>query len=332
MKKHKYIWIFSILAIVSVTAYLTFWMLTTNYVLFPSDPVLRDAMRQAIFNIIERRGYQVLAMVISAILIATTSLVFQTMTHSRILTPSLIGFDALFVLSQTAIVFFLGEQSLLIVNPYLRFLFATFVMVGMAILLYRLILKKDRNHIIFLLLVGLILSTIARSLSNFLLTIMDPNEFQSVVINTEVTITNMNISIIQLAVPLMLVMIVLFMRQFKYYDVMALGESEAISLGVPFHKKMNGALLYIAFAMAIATALIGPISFLGLIAVNAAREIMKTYKHKQLMIVSSLLAIIFLVLGQTLIAETGYQTTVTVLINLVGGLYMIYLILKENRT
>lgn len=332
MITRRYVWIFSLLAVLSVIAYLGFWMLTTRYELFPDDPQLALIMRQTIFNILERRGYQVLAMVVSAVLIASTSLVFQTMTHSRILTPSLIGFDALFVLSQTAIVFFLGSGSVWITNPYLRFIFATGVMVILALVMYRFILKKDRNHMIFLLLVGMILSTLARSISSFLQTIMDPNAFQSVVISTEVTITNMNVSIILLAVPLMLAIIVMLYREFRYFDVMALGESEAIGLGVPYHKKMNGALIYIAFAMAIATALIGPISFLGLLAVNAAREMLKTYKHKDLMIVSSLLAIVFLVLGQTIISETGYQTTVTVLINLVGGIYMIYLILKENRT
>ncbi len=332
MKKPKYFWIFSLLAVLSVIAYLAFWMVRSPYNLFPEDPNLALTMRSAILSIMERRGYQVLAMVISAVLIATTSLVFQTMTHSRILTPSLIGFDALFVLSQTAIVFFFGEYSAFITNPFLRFGIATIVMVGLALLLYRFVLRKDRNHIIFLLLIGLILSTLARSLSSFLQTIMDPNAFQSVVISTKVTITNMNVSIITLVVPLMLIIVLLMVRQFTYYDVMALGESEAIGLGVPYHKKMNGAFVYIAFAMAISTALIGPIAFLGLLAVNASRELLKTYRHKDLMVMSSLIAIVFLVLGQTIIAETGYQTTVTVLINLIGGFYMIYLILKENRT
>jgi iron complex transport system permease protein len=83
--------------------------------------------------------------------------------------------------------------------------------------------------------------------------------------------------------------------------------------------------------MSISTALIGPISFLGLIAVNASREILKTYKHGQLAVMSSFIAIIMIVLGQTIIIELGYTTTVTVLISLVGGAYMIYLILKENR-
>ena len=113
---------------------------------------------------------------------------------------------------------------------------------------------------------------------------------------------------------------------------MSLGESQAIGLGVDYAKKLNWGLIYIALAMSISTAMIGPISFLGLIAVNAAREILKTYKHFPLFIASSLIAIIFIVLGQGIIVETGYLTTVTVLISMIGGAYMIYLVLKENKT
>jgi iron complex transport system permease protein len=160
---------------------------------------------------------------------------------------------------------------------------------------------------------------------------MDPNQFQSVAIQTEVTISNMNTSIILLVTPLMLIIIGLFVREFKYYDVMSLGENQSIGLGVDYYKKLNISLVYIAVAMSISTALIGPISFLGLIAVNASREILKTYKHGQLAVMSSFIAIIMIVLGQTIIIELGYTTTVTVLISLVGGAYMIYLILKENR-
>ncbi len=331
MRHRKYIWITLVIAILSVLSYVFLWMLTTRYQLFPDDPGQRLIMQQAILNIVSRRGYQVLAMIVSSVLIATTSLVFQTMTQNRILTPSLLGFDAIFVLSQTAIVFFLSSTSPLIQNPFLNFLTATMIMVFISLVVYRFILRKNKNHIIFLLLVGLILSTLARTFANFLQSIMDPDEFQSVVINTEVTISNMNVSIILLAVPLMLCVIGLLMREFKYYDVMSLGESHAIGLGVPYHKKMNVSLVYIAIAISVSTALIGPISFLGLIVVNAAREMIKTYKHMPLMIVSSLLAISFMVFGQTIISLTGYQMTVTVLISLVGGVYMIYLILKENK-
>jgi iron complex transport system permease protein len=198
--------------------------------------------------------------------------------------------------------------------------------------MYRMILRNNRNNIVFLLLVGMVLSTLSRSLASFLQTIMDPEEFQSLTIRTEVSISNMNTSIIWIAVPMMLIVLILIVKDLKTYDVMSLGESNAVGLGVSYAKKMNLALIYIALAMSVATALIGPLSFLGLIAVNAAREMLKTYRHLPLLILSSLIGIIFLVLGQAIIIETGYLTTVTVLISMVGGAYMIYLILKENRT
>jgi iron complex transport system permease protein len=330
--KTKRRWIILIsLVLFSMMFYLFFWMLTTPYDLFPSDPVRAEKMREAIFNIISRRSIQMLAMIISAILISSTSLVFQTMTQNRILTPSLIGFDAIFISVQTTIVFFLSSSSIFFVNPYLNFIVSAGLMIVVSLVLYRLILKKNKNNIIFLLLVGMVLSTLSRSFASFLQTVMDPDEFQSLTIRTEVSITNMNLSIIWLALPLMIIINYLLMKDYREYDVMTLGEHNAIGLGVRYAKKMNASLIYMALAMSISTALIGPISFLGLISVNAAREMLKDYKHLPLFIASSMIAVIFLVLGQGIIAETGYLTTVTVLISMVGGMYMIYLILKENK-
>ena len=319
------------LALVSVIAYLAFWMITSPYDLFPDDPAQRLVMREAIFKILNRRFFQVLAMVTAGILISVTALTFQTFTHNRILTPSLIGFDSIFVLSQTMIIFFLTSSSIFYTNLYLNYVVTTLVMVGLTLLLYATVLKKQRNHIIFLLLIGMIISTLTRSIAQFLQTIMDPDEFQYLTIRTEVSITNMNTSIIMLVVPLMILIIGLIVKNHRTFDVMSLGEQEAINLGVPYYKLMNKNLIYIAIAMSIATALIGPISFLGLIAVNIARELLKTYRHLPLMILSSLIAIVFLVLGQTIVSQFDYRTTVPVIISMFGGMYMIYLILKENR-
>ena len=330
-RNHKLLIILCSLALLSVVFYIFFWMLTTPYDLFPSDPERAERMKQAILNILSRKTMQVLAMVVSAILISSTTLVFQTLTNNRILTPSLIGFDAIFISVQTAIVFFFTSSSIVYINPYLNFAVSSVLMIAISLLMYKMILKNNKNNIIFLLLVGMILSTLSRSLSSFLQTVMDPEEFQSLTIRTEVSIANMNTSIIWLAIPLLIVLIYLMTREFKSYDVMTLGESQAVGLGVSYTKKMNWGLIYIALAMSISTAMIGPISFLGLISVNAAREMLKDYKHFPLFMASSFIGIIFLVFGQGLIVETGYLTTVTVLISMIGGAYMIYLVLKENK-
>ncbi|MCD4826577.1 MAG: iron chelate uptake ABC transporter family permease subunit [Acholeplasmataceae bacterium] len=330
-RQKKILILFGLLTVISILGYLFFWMLTTEYVLFPSDPIKQEQMRQAIKNIVSRKSYQVLAMVVSAVLIASTTLVFQTLTHNRILTPSLIGFDSMFILSQTAIVFFLSEQSAFYFNPYLNFIATTMIMLLVSFSMFRLILSKQRNNIVFLLLFGMILATLSNSFSSFLQTIMDPDQFQSVAIQTQVTISNMNTSIIVLAVPLMIIVLGLLIKDVKQFDIMSLGETQAINLGINYNKQLNISLIYIAIAMSLSTALIGPISFLGLIAVNAAKELLKTYKHIYLLILSSFIAVISIVVGQTIVIELGYITTVSVVISMIGGIYMIYLILKENK-
>ena len=52
-----------------------------------------------------RKSVELIGIVVSAVLISVSSLLFQTLTKNRILTPALIGFDAVFVMIQTFIVF-----------------------------------------------------------------------------------------------------------------------------------------------------------------------------------------------------------------------------------
>ena len=56
-----------------------------------------------------RRSIKVLAMVLTGIAIAFATVVFQTITHNRILTPSIMGLDSLYLLLQTCIIFFFGS-------------------------------------------------------------------------------------------------------------------------------------------------------------------------------------------------------------------------------
>ena len=53
-----------------------------------------------------RRGIKVLAMAITGVAIAYSTVIFQTITHNRILTPSIMGLDSLYLLLQTSHHFF----------------------------------------------------------------------------------------------------------------------------------------------------------------------------------------------------------------------------------
>lgn len=309
------------IAIISVVAYIFLWYITTDLLI----------TKDAFMKIIKRRSYHVLAMAVAAILIAFASLSFQTITNNRLLTPSMIGFDAIFIATQTFLIFIFGQNSKLFANAKINFLISASLMVLLSLLLYSFILKRNKNQIFVLLLVGMVISTLVRSVTGFIQRIMDPNALDAVLSAGMVSITNINTSIVIFVLPLMLLLIVLFYRKNLIYDTMSLGEDMAINLGVNYHKETNTTMIYIALSMAVATALIGPITFLGLLVVNLVRELFGTYYHRIIMISSALIAVVTIVLGQLIVEIFNLGVPVTIIINLVGGAYMMYLIWKVNN-
>lgn len=309
------------LTVFIILAYLFSWYFIQSY----------DEVSSRVFiRIVSRKGMHMLAMMISAILIALSSLAFQTITHNRILTPGILGFDSIFVTIQTILIYFLSNQTILITNPYLNFVVTSVIMIVVSVGLYQFLLKRFSNNLALLLLFGMIIATGLRSLISFMQTMMNPNEFQSLASLTNVTINTMNVNLIGFISPIMVVLILLFIRHHHDYDVMALGRPYAIGLGLAYDKLQSHTLILISLAMAIATALLGPLSFLGLMAVNVSRELTQSHQHKRLMFYGSLIAIVFLVGGQLIVELTGFVSSVSVFINLFGGLYILYLIVKER--
>lgn len=327
-RQKKYTILFSLISFILIIMYLIIWMYTQR------DLISMGHNSNALniyLKIISRRSIQLLAIFISTILIVSSSLIFQTLTNNRILTPNVLGFDAIFTVTQTLIVSILGLTSFYISNKYMNFSISTIVMIVITLAMFLSVLRKNANNVVLLLLMGMIVSSLAGSISNFIQVFMNPEEFQSVQGLTTVSLTNINQGLVFVALPIMIILVILMFRKNRVYDVMALGEDHAIGLGIEYRKETKLSLIYIAVAVSVSTSLIGPLTFLGLIAVNSAREIFQTTKHKYLLIFSSLMGFSILMLGQIIVELMNFKTSVSVLINLIGGSYMIYLILKENK-
>jgi iron complex transport system permease protein len=272
-----------------------------------------------------------IGMALSAALMAILSQAFQTITESRVLTPAMIGFDSVFIATQTILVFAFGAGTPLFANAAANYLISAGVMMAVSMAMYGIILRKNKNNIVFLLLFGLILAGIVRSGVNYVEVLMDPDEFQQVRSATSVTVNNMNTSLMGITVPLIILLAALVMARHRIYDVMSLGEANAKSLGTAYTAELHLNMLIIAAGMSVITAMIGSLTFLGLIAVNISRELFKTYRHKILFAGSALIASFILIAGQALVEVVEYAVPVTVIIDLAGCSYMFYLILRENR-
>ena len=80
-------------------------------------------------------------------------------------------------------------------------------------------------------------------------------------------------------------------------------------------------------AIAVATAVVGPISFMGLIVANLSRQLLRTYRHTQLVAGSVLFGMVILVAGQLLVEHVyHYAIPISVFITVGGGIYFLCLL------
>ncbi|MGX6444513.1 iron chelate uptake ABC transporter family permease subunit [Neobacillus sp. K501] len=279
-----------------------------------------------------RRMIKITAMVVTGIAIAYSTVVFQTITHNRILTPSVMGLDSMYQVVQTLIYFFAGSMSVWVLNKYLNFGAAIFAMVLFALILYRFLFRADKHPIYLLLLIGMILGTLLGSLVSFLQVLIDPVEYLSLQSRLFATFTNVKADLLLIAIGILVLAFIYGYFLMDKLDVMSLGRENAINLGVNYDGMIMKVLILSSILIATSTALVGPILFLGLIVANLSYQYLVSYKHSVLILGASLLSIIALVGGQFLVEHIlELKTTLSVIINFIGGIYFIYLLLKESR-
>ncbi|WDV95244.1 iron chelate uptake ABC transporter family permease subunit [Brevibacillus parabrevis] len=282
--------------------------------------------------VLPRRAKKIIAILLTGCIIAFSTMVFQTITNNRILTPSIIGLDSLYMFIQTLVIFVFGSTHMTIMNKNVNFLISTGLMVLFAGVLYKFLFRREGQNIYFLLLIGLIFGTLFGSLSTFMQVLIDPNEFQVVQDKMFASFNNVNTDLLILSFVLVIAVGLYFWRYVKYLDVLALGRDQAINLGIPYDFVVKRFLVVIAILVSIATALVGPITFLGLLVANLAHQYMKTYQHKFLLAGSALISVVALVGGLLIVERVfTFSTTLSVIVNFIGGVYFIYLLLKENK-
>lgn len=282
--------------------------------------------------VIPRRLEKIAAIILIACSVGYSSVVFQTITNNRILTPSIMGFESVYVLFQSFIVFLYGDATFQVVSGKHNFLFSVVLMLGFALILYYTMFRKEDLNVYYLLLVGLILGSIFGSMTSFMQMIIDPNEFAVVQRSLFASFNNINADLLSIASISLAITLIIGSRFLHKLDVLALGKEQAINLGIDYKKLVQICLFLIAVQVSISTALVGPITFLGILVANLSYEFIPSYKHRHTILGACLLGIILIVGGQFLVEHLfNMGTTISILINFVGGLYFIILLLKSRK-
>lgn len=278
------------------------------------------------------RTPKLIVMLITAFAIGGASIVFQSIINNTIVTPCLLGMNSLYTLIHTAVVFFVGSGSLLASNANVSFAVDLFLMGVVATVIYSYMFRKTNHNVLYVLLIGTVLTSFFSSIQTTLTRVMDPNEYDALLNTLVASFSNVNSEIIMLSVILLAAVVFFLRKELALLDVLTLGKDQATNLGVDYDRCVRRLLLGVTLCIAVATAMVGPISFLGLIIANLSRQLLKTYRHSQLIVGSALFGMIVLVGGQLAVEHIfSYSIPVSVFITVGGGIYFLYLLLTNRR-
>ncbi|EPD8821622.1 enterochelin ABC transporter permease CeuC [Campylobacter jejuni] len=280
---------------------------------------------------LKSRFLQIAAIIIVAICIAVSTVIFQTLCNNKILTPAIIGLDSLYMLLQSALIFSFGAANLSVYKNDINFLITLVCMVVFSLGLYKILFSSDRS-IYLIMLLGLVFGTLFSTLSSFFEVLIDPDEFMVIQGRMFASFDNIAFDVLILAYIISFLSFIWIFRYMKFLDPLNLGKDLAINLGINYQKISKQLMIIIAILTSISTVLVGPITFLGLLVVNITYELFKTAKHSILLSACILISILALLGGVFFVSRVfDYNATISVVINFLGGIYFIYLVLKGNK-
>lgn len=279
------------------------------------------------------RGAKIWSMATIGTAIAIATVLFQTITANRILTPSIMGFDALFALVRTVQVFFLGGLSYAMLPDQLQFTYETAVMVGLSTLLFRWLFGRASRDLYLLVLVGIVFGVLFRSLGGLMQRLINPNDFAVLQDSLFASFNTTDQTLLGISTIAIAGVGIWVWRLLPALDVLNLGRDTAINLGVNYNHTVSQVLVIVAILVSVSTALVGPVTFFGLLVANLAYLVIRSHRHILILPAAILISIITLVGGQVVLERVfGYDTALAIIIEFVGGVVFIAMLLRGSRT
>nr|WP_141325790.1 iron chelate uptake ABC transporter family permease subunit [Myxococcus fulvus] len=276
------------------------------------------------------RGRKLATALLVGYAIAVSTVLFQTVSGNRVLTPAILGFDNLYVFIQTCLLYFLGSGKASSLDPRLRFGVEVLIMVAFSAVLFWGLFGGGGRSLHLVLLTGVVLGVLFRSLASFLQRLIDPNEFIFLQDRFFASFNNPDQELLVVAFALTLVVSVVGLRMLKTFDVLVLGRETAINLGVDHQRTAAIILVLVAILVSVSSALVGPVTFFGLLVSNLAHTLVRTYRHALVLPAAALIAGVCLVAGQFVLEQVfQFNTSPRVIIDFVGGLVFIGMLMRR---
>lgn len=281
--------------------------------------------------VIPKRFERLGAMLIGGICVAWSSILFQTLTGNRILTPAIMGYEAVYLLLQALLVLLVGTFGLVQLGKSGSFFLSMLCMLAYSWWLHRWLFRGGRNNVYYLLLVGLVLTVLIGTLTQFVQLQVDPGEFSVLLGLSQASFNRAETEQLLYAAVVVIPVCLLGWKTRPTLDVIALGREQAISLGIDYRRQVHLYLAQIAALVAVSTSLLGPTAFMGIFVANITYALARTFRHQVTLPLGCAIACCLFILAQLQVEHVfNYKTTVGILVNLVCGLYFLLLMVRTR--
>lgn len=278
------------------------------------------------------RSTNIAIIIIVAFCQAMATVAFQTVTHNRIITPSIMGFESLYTLIHTSMVFFFGTAGIVAAGSTSMFLTTVGTMVVFAAFLYGWLLSGRYANMQIMLLIGIILGAGLGSLSTFMQRLMTPGEFDLLTARLIGSISNAEASHLWIAAPIVAVAGGALWLLAPKLNVLALGHDTAVNLGLNQRAYNIIVLLLVSVLMAISTALIGPMTFFGFLVAMLAYQLADTHDHRYVFPLAWITGVAVLAGAYFALKHLFYaEGAVGIIIEVVGGSFFLLYVLRKGR-
>ncbi|MGQ7786751.1 iron chelate uptake ABC transporter family permease subunit [Nesterenkonia sp. K-15-9-6] len=303
---------------------------STAGILFYNNPM--PAGSDGWWLIAGMRRDSLLTIAVVALCHAMATIAFQTAVNNRIITPGIMGFGSLYTAIQTGFVYLFGITGVVMLVGVPQFFLQMAVMMLLATGLYTWLLSGKFSNIHIMLLVGVVLGGTLGSLSTFMQRMLTPSEFDVLTARLFGNLSNARAEYLPYAIPIALAVAVVLWLWAPKLNVIALGKDNATNLGLNHKREVIKILLLVSILISLATALVGPMMFLGFLTAALAYQFGDTYSHRHLFPLGFLCGYAVLSASYFVLRHVwDAGGAVTVIVELVGGLVFLFFLLRKGR-
>lgn len=284
------------------------------------------------WRIAELRATTLTAITVVVICQGVATVAFQSAVSNRIITPSIMGFEALYVAVQTSAVYLMGVAGVVALTGVPQFALQVVLMVAFSLVLFGWLLSGRYGNIQVMLLVGIIIGGGLRSVSTFMQRLLTPSEFDVLTARLFGSISNAETEYIPYAIVFCVLAGGGLWWNARTLNTVALGKDICLNLGVRHGRQTILTLVMVSVLMATSTALIGPMTFFGFLVATLTYQIAGTHDHRRLFPLGVLVGFVVLAGASFIMDHVFYaQGVVSIIIELVGGTVFLVVILRKGR-